>query len=231
MEGTMSESRGAQIELPLAEQIQIRRASERLRHEFDGVLNAPTIERFMTDSLDQLLERATVSKWLPLLAERFARERLRAIVRIEAREAGTATAPGVLFLCIHNAGRSQMAAGWLRRLTGDQVDIFTGGSEPAEELNRGAIDAMAEVGIDISSELPKPWADEIVRAADVVVTMGCGDACPVFPGKRYLDWDVEDPAGKPIEEIRPIRDELRRRVRALVSELGLELHDDPAGDR
>jgi protein-tyrosine-phosphatase len=114
-----------------------------------------------------------------------------------------------------------MAAGWLRHLAGEEVEVFSGGSEPAEELNRGAVAAMAEVGIDISFELPKPWADEIVRAADVVVTMGCGDACPVFPGKRYVDWELDDPAGKGVEDIRPIRDEIERRVRELMAELGV----------
>ena len=106
------------------------------------------------------------------------------------------TTPAVLFLCVHNAGRSQMAAGWLRRLAGDRVDVFTGGSEPADEVNQGVVQAMAEVGVNISGELPKPSADEVVRAADVVVTMACGDACPFYPGKRYLDWELEDPAGK-----------------------------------
>ena len=130
--------------------------------------------------------------------------------------------PAVLFLCIHNAGRSQMAAGWLRHLAGDRVDVFSGGSEPAEALNPGVVQAMAEVGIDISDELPQPWADEIVRAADVVVTMGCGDACPLYPGKRYVDWELEDPSGKDVEEIRPIRDEIGLRVRALMAEIGVE---------
>ncbi len=127
-----------------------------------------------------------------------------------------------LFLCIHNAGRSQMAAGWLRHLAGDRVNVFSGGSEPAEALNPGAVQAMAEVGIDISDELPQPWADEIVRAADVVVTMGCGDACPLYPGTRYVDWELEDPSGKDVEEIRPIRDEIGLRVRALMAEIGVE---------
>ncbi len=132
------------------------------------------------------------------------------------------TTPAVLFLCVHNAGRSQMAAGWLRRLGAGRVDVFTGGSEPGDEVNRGVVEAMAEVGVDVSHERPKPWADEDVRAADIVVTMGCGDACPFYPGKRYLDWELEDPAGKGLQEIRPIRDEIERRVRALMAELGIE---------
>jgi arsenate reductase (thioredoxin) len=127
--------------------------------------------------------------------------------------------PSVLFLCVHNAGRSQMAAGWLRHLAGDRVDVFSGGSEPASEVNPSAVEAMAEVGIDIRAEFPKPWTDEIVRAADVVVTMGCGDACPVYPGKRYEDWVLDDPDGLDVEAIRPIRDEICRRVEDLVAKL------------
>jgi arsenate reductase (thioredoxin) len=115
-----------------------------------------------------------------------------------------------------------MAAGWIRHLAAGRVDVFSGGSEPAAGVNQTAVAAMAEKGIDISAELPQPSADEIIRASDVVVTMGCGDACPVFPGKRYLDWELDDPAGRPIEEVRPIRDEIERRVRGLLAELGVE---------
>ena len=114
-----------------------------------------------------------------------------------------------------------MAAGFLRHLGGDGVQVYSGGSEPASEVNAAAIDAMAEVGIDITTEFPKPWTDEIVRAADVVVTMGCGDACPLFPGKRYLDWVLDDPAGQSIDAVRPIRDDIEQRVRALMAELGV----------
>ena len=131
--------------------------------------------------------------------------------------------PSVLFLCVHNAGRSQMAAGFMRSLSEGRIDVFSGGSEPAASVNRAVVEAMAERGIDIAQEIPQPWADEIVRAADVVVTMGCGDACPVFPGKRYIDWELEDPSGKTVEEIRPIRDEIERRVRGLIEELGLRV--------
>lgn len=205
------------VELTTAEKLQIREAAARLQRRFEGQLNSETIERFMNDSLDYLVARANTSTWIPLLAERFARDRLRALVRLET-DAGLLN-PSVLFLCVHNAGRSQMAAGWMRRLAGDSVDVFSGGSEPAEEVNSAAVAAMAEKGIDISSEIPQPWADEIVRAADVVVTMGCGDACPVFPGKRYIDWEIEDPSGKSVEQVRPIRDELEQRVRNLMAEL------------
>lgn len=205
------------VELTTAEKLQIKEAATRLQRRFDGRLNAETIERFMNDSLDYLVARANTSTWIPLLAERFARDRLRALVRLES-DAGLLN-PSVLFLCVHNAGRSQMAAGWMRHLAGDSVDVFSGGSEPAESVNKAAVAAMAEKGIDISDEIPQPWADEIVRAADVVVTMGCGDACPVFPGKRYIDWEIEDPSGKTVDEVRPIRDELEGRVRTLMAEL------------
>ena len=112
-----------------------------------------------------------------------------------------------------------MAAGWMRHLAGDRVDVFSGGSEPAEAVNQAAVAAMAEKGVDIGDEIPQPWADEIIRAADVVVTMGCGDACPVFPGKRYVDWEVEDPSGRTVEEVRPIRDDIEQRVLGLMAEL------------
>ncbi|WUG76819.1 arsenate reductase ArsC [Streptomyces sp. NBC_00457] len=129
--------------------------------------------------------------------------------------------PVVLFLCVHNAGRSQMAMGFFQHLAGEGAVAWSGGSEPGNEINPAAIDAMSERGIDISREFAKPWTDEIVRAADVVVTMGCGDACPVFPGKRYLDWTLDDPAGRDVDDVRPIRDEIERRVRGLLDELGV----------
>jgi arsenate reductase (thioredoxin) len=129
--------------------------------------------------------------------------------------------PTVLFLCTHNAGRSQMALGWFHHLAGDRAVAWSGGSEPGTELNPSAVAAMREVGIDITGELPKPWTEEIVRAADVVITMGCGDACPVYPGKRYEDWELDDPAGQDLEAVRPIRDEIKGRVEALLAELGV----------
>nr|WP_281188570.1 arsenate reductase ArsC [Micromonospora nigra] len=127
--------------------------------------------------------------------------------------------PVVLFLCTHNAGRSQMALGFLTHLAGDRAIAWSGGSEPGTEINPRAIAAMSERGIDISQEFPKPWTDEVVRAADVVVTMGCGDACPVFPGTRYENWTVDDPAGLDLVDVRPIRDEIERRVRRLLDDL------------
>lgn len=129
--------------------------------------------------------------------------------------------PTVLFLCVHNAGRSQMAAGWMRHLANGSVEVFSGGSKPASEVNPAAVAAMAEKGIDISGYVPEHWTDDGVRAADVVVTMGCGDECPFFPGKTYLDWELEDPAGQDIDAVRPIRDDIEQRVRSLLAELGV----------
>lgn len=128
-------------------------------------------------------------------------------------------APSVLFVCVHNAGRSQMAAGWLRHLAGDDVEVRSAGSLPADQVNPAAVAAMAEVGIDIADQRPKVLTTEAVEVSDLVITMGCGDACPVFPGKRYLDWQLEDPAGKGVESVRPIRDQIERRVRDLLAEL------------
>ena len=127
--------------------------------------------------------------------------------------------PTVLFVCVHNAGRSQMAAGYLRHLAAEGIDVLSAGSQPAEAINPVAVEAMAELGIDLGAEHPKPLTDEAVRAADAVVTMGCGDACPVYPGKRYLDWDLPDPAGQDLETVRGIRDEIDRRVQTLLAEL------------
>jgi arsenate reductase len=129
--------------------------------------------------------------------------------------------PTVLFVCVHNAGRSQMAAGWLRRLGGDRVTVLSAGSAPAETINPVAVAAMAEVGIDITEAVPQLLSTDAVLASDVVVTMGCGDACPFFPGKRYEDWVLDDPAGQGIETVRPIRDEIRRRVEELLHSLGV----------
>jgi arsenate reductase len=207
-------------DLTPAEMVNIRQSAAALERRWKGRMNAETIERFITESLDLVLPRARVRTWVPVIVERLTDDRLRALVRLESGR--TDLNPSVLFLCVHNAGRSQMAAGWTRYLAGDRVDVYSGGSEPASEVNRAAVAAMAEKGIDISTEIPQPWADEIVRAADVIVTMGCGDACPVYPGKRYVDWQLDDPAGKPVEEVRPIRDDLEQRVRGLLAELGVE---------
>lgn len=131
----------------------------------------------------------------------------------------TTSTPSVLFVCVHNAGRSQMAAGWLRHLAGDRVDVRSAGSEPGNQINPVAVEAMAEVGIDISGGIPRKLDWDLAEGADVIVTMGCGDTCPVFPGKRYEDWELTDPAGQPIEVVRTVRDEIRERIVGLVGEL------------
>jgi protein-tyrosine-phosphatase len=206
-------------DLAVDEQLQIRRSAVALHQRWKGRMNVETIERFLVESMG-LLHDARIRLWTPVIAERLTNDRLRALVRLESPKAGLN--PSVLFLCVHNAGRSQMAAGFMRHLGGERVDVFSGGSEPAASINASVVMAMAEKGIDISGELPQPWADEVVRAADVIVTMGCGDACPVYPGKRYVDWELDDPSGKAVDEVRPIRDEIERRVRALLAELAAD---------
>jgi protein-tyrosine-phosphatase len=204
--------------LSVEQKLMIMQAATRLQDEFDGTFNVETIERYMTDSMDRLGATAKITTWLQMLVERFTRDRLRALARLEV---GEQERPAVLFLCVHNAGRSQMAAGWLRHLAADRVDVFSGGSDPGVETNSVAVSAMAEVGIDIAGEYPKPWTDEIARAADVIITMGCGDACPIFPGKRYEDWELTDPSGQPIDIVRTIRDDIRTRVEHLMASLDL----------
>ena len=204
-------------DLSVDQQLALRTAATRLQGEFSDTFGVETIERFLHSSYDQFAGRATVANFLPLLAERFARQRLNALARVEGKVRDGK--PTVLFLCTHNAGRSQMALGFFTHLAGDRAVAWSGGSEPGDEINPAAIQAMAEVGIDITGEFPKPWTDEIVQAADVIVTMGCGDACPIFPGRRYEDWALPDPAGQSLEAVRPIRDEIEKRVRRLLDQL------------
>lgn len=197
----------------------LRMAVTDLERRFAGIVGRETIERILDDSVMQLQVTAQYQDYISLLAERFATERLDAIARLEGST--MSDIPSVLFLCVHNAGRSQMAAGFLRHLGGEGVHVMSAGSAPAESINPAAIEAMQEKGIDITAEFPKPWTDETVQVADVIITMGCGDACPVLPGKRYLDWDLEDPAGKGVDSVRPIRDDIEQRVRGLMAELGV----------
>jgi protein-tyrosine-phosphatase len=207
-------------DITLDQQVALRTAAQRLARDFEGTFGVETIERFLASSYDQFADRATVVNFLPLLAERFARQRLTALARVEGK--GLDGKPVVLFLCTHNAGRSQMALGFFTHHAGEAATAWSGGSEPGTDINAAAIAAMAERGIDISGEYPKPWTDEIVRAADAVVTMGCGDACPVFPGKRYEEWTLADPAGLDVDDVRPIRDEIERRVLDLLARLGVK---------
>ncbi|TYB40811.1 arsenate reductase ArsC [Actinomadura chibensis] len=208
-------------ELSVDQQHALFTAARTLAEEFSGTFGTETIDRFLHTGYDQFAGRASVPHFLPLLAERFARQRLHALARVEGKDA-TGT-PIVLFLCVHNAGRSQMALGFFTHLAEDRAIGWSGGSEPGDQINPGAVEAMRERGIDITGEFPKPWTTEIAQAADVIVTMGCGDACPVFPGKRYLDWTLDDPAGQGLDAVRPIRDEIEQRVRRLLTDLEVRL--------
>lgn len=193
--------------------------AQRLGEEFAATADPATVQQLVEDSYASIAAKATVPTFVPVLTERFARQRLQAHAKATA---GVDTAPTVLFLCVHNAGRSQMALGFLRHYAGERAVAWSGGSEPGSQVNPTAVEVMAEKGIDISGEFPKPWTAEIVRAADVVVTMGCGDTCPYYPGKRYEDWVLEDPAGQGADAVRPIRDDIERRVLELLESLGVE---------
>lgn len=192
------------------------RAIASLAEEFKGIFSVETVARFVEESIERLGE-ARVSEFLPVLAHRFARERLRALGQAEGSI--VKEVPEVLFVCVQNAGRSQMAAALLNHRAQGRVHVRTAGSAPAEHIHPEAVAALAEIGIDLEQEFPKPLTDEVVRAADAVITMGCGDACPIYPGKRYQDWEVGDPAGQELPRVRAIRDEIDARVQALLAEL------------
>ena len=194
----------------------VRQAAERLADEFAGVFSEATIERYIAESLD-LLGDAKISIYVPVLAHRFARERLRALAQAEGRI--VKEQPEVLFVCVHNAGRSQMAAGLVTLRSGGRIHVRSAGSAPGDEVNPAVVEAMAEIGVDLADAFPKPLTNEVVQAADVVITMGCGDACPIYPGKRYEDWQLDDPAGQDVETVRRIRDDIDARVQRLVADL------------
>ncbi len=197
----------------LAEGVLERIAAD-LSHRFAGVFSAETVGRYVQESYALLAENARVTRYLPSLASRFAADRLSALAKVESGSLDHT--PEVLFVCVHNAGRSQMAAGILRHLAGDAVRVRSAGSEPASAVRSVIVAALDEIGVPMGGEFPKPLTDEVVRAADVVITMGCGDACPVYPGRQYLDWDIADPVGLPIGQVRDIRDDIEARVRALL---------------
>ena len=194
----------------------VRRAAESLSDEFAGVFSQETIERYIAESLD-LLGGSKINVFVPVLAHRFARERLKALAQYERLI--VKEMPEVLIVCVHNAGRSQMAAGLVKLRSEGRIHVRSAGSEPGDQINPAVVQAMDEVGVDMSEEFPKPLTDEVVRAADVVITMGCGDACPIYPGKRYEDWTLDDPAGQDIETVRRIRDEIDARVHSLIAEV------------
>jgi protein-tyrosine-phosphatase len=193
------------------------RAAADLARTLGEAFSVETIREVIDDSYDLLAATARVHTHLPVLATRFAAERLRAIAK--NRGALVSDKPEVLFVCVHNAGRSQMAAALLDHHAAGRVTVRSAGSAPADTINPAVVAVMAELGLDLSRQFPKPLTDDAVQAADVVITMGCGDACPVYPGKRYLNWELEDPAGQDIEHVRPIRDDIDRRVTALLAEL------------
>ncbi len=194
----------------------VAQACSRLADDFAGTFSVETVRRYVDDSRARWAD-ARVTTYLPIMIERFARQRLRALAKVEGKM--VSDLPEVLFVCVHNAGRSQMAAALLDHHAQGRVVVRSAGSTPADQVNPAVIAAMDEVGVDLSKEFPKPLTDEVVQAADVVVTMGCGDACPLFPGKRYLDWELDDPAGKGVGDVRAIRDEIDTRVRGLLAEL------------
>jgi arsenate reductase len=194
----------------------VRQAAEALAGEFAGVFSQEAIERYIAESVD-LLGDSRINVFVPVLAHRFARERLKALAQTQGLI--LKEMPEVLFVCVHNAGRSQMAAGLVNLRSEGRVHVRSAGSDPGEVINPAVVTAMEEIGVDMGEEFPKPLTDEVVRAADVVITMGCGDACPIYPGKRYEDWTLEDPAGQDVDTVRRIRDEIDGRVQKLISEL------------
>ncbi|HVR14071.1 MAG TPA: arsenate reductase ArsC [Gaiellaceae bacterium] len=194
----------------------IDQAADRLAEEFTGIFAQETIARYMAESTD-LLGEAKINVFVPVLAHRFCRERLKALAQAEGIV--DKDLPEVLFVCVHNAGRSQMAAGLLKLRSEGRVHVRSAGSAPAGEVNPAVVQAMQELGVDMSEAFPKPLTDEVVRAADVVITMGCGDACPIYPGKKYADWELDDPAEQDLDTVRGIRDDLDQRVQTLIAEL------------
>lgn len=193
------------------------RISADLSTRFVGTFSAETVEQYVRESYTLLANRTRISRHLPSLTSRFAADRLSALATAEL-PTGRGI-PEVLFVCVQNAGRSQMAAGILRHLAGDGVRVRTAGSAPADAVRSVVVTALDEIGVPIGGEFPKPLTDDVVRAADVVITMGCGDACPIYAGKRYLDWNLEDPVGQPLSKVRGIRDEIEARVRELLPSL------------
>ena len=203
--------------LDLVTRQHVGKVTDALQDEFAGTFGYETIARYLAESVD-LLGNSSISIFVPLLAHRFARERLIALA--QAERLIVKEQPEVLFVCVHNAGRSQMAACLVTLRSDGRVHVRSAGSTPGAAINPLVVEAMAEIGIDLADAFPKPLTDEVVRAADVVITMGCGDACPIYPGKRYADWLLDDPAeAESLDTVRAIRDEIDSRVQHLVAEL------------
>jgi protein-tyrosine-phosphatase len=195
----------------------LSRVAERLADKFTGIFSKETIERYVQESYTLLAERATVTVHLPALTERFARDRLTALAQSEAKIAKDK--PEILFVCVHNAGRSQMAAALAIEISGGAVSVRSAGSAPSDSIPAAVHEAMNEVGLSLADAFPKPLSDEVVRAADVVITMGCGDACPIYPGKRYEDWDLADPAELDAAGVTAVSNDIEARIHALLTEL------------
>ena len=190
-----------------------------LAYSFDGVFSRATIAQAVTDARARLEPTATVTTYLPVLVGRFAREQLTAAGQVDGKLAHPV--PELLFVCVHNAGRSQIAAALAQHLSGGRVHVRSAGSDPLDQVNPLIIQVLAERGITLTDAYPKPLTGDVVRAADVIITMGCGDTCPVFPGKRYLDWDIPDPHGQPVDVVRDIRDQIQARVTTLLRDLNV----------
>jgi protein-tyrosine-phosphatase len=188
-----------------------------LADKFRGIFNTETVGRYVHESYVALYRTARVHQHLPALAEHFAGDRLTALAQVTG--AIGKPVPEVLFLCVHNAGRSQIAAALLAHHAQGRVHVRSAGSHPASDLENPVVEVMAEIGLDLADAYPKPFTDDVIRAADIIVTMGCGDACPVLPGKRYLDWQLPDPDALPLDAVRSIRDDIDTRVQALLADL------------
>lgn len=198
----------------------LNRISSRLSVRFAGIFSPETVERYVLESYTALARTAKITAYLPATTEHFATDRLRALAKSKATAAPEALqVPEVLFVCVQNAGRSQMAAALLNVEAKGRIHVRSAGSLPAAELDPAVVAVMSEMGLDLTRDYPKPLTDDVVRASDVVITMGCGDSCPIYPGKRYEDWELADPAGLPVAAVRIIRDEIHDRVRVLTKSL------------
>ena len=195
----------------------LARVADRLDDSFKGIFSKETIERYVKESYALLDDNATVKVHLPSLTERFAKDRLTALA--QSQEKIVKDKPEILFVCVHNAGRSQMAAALALKISNGAVSVRSAGSAPSDSIPDTVHAAMDEIGVSLSEAFPKPLTDEVVRAADVVITMGCGDACPIYPGKRYEDWELRDPAELDGEGVKSVRDDIEGRIRTLLTEL------------
>jgi protein-tyrosine-phosphatase len=198
---------------------QLQITANRLHQVFKKNLSLETVQKYVFESYDLLQGKSEIKIYQNALAEKFARERLYALLKAENLVGSDKYE--ILYVCVHNSGRSQIAAGFTAKLGGDKVNVRSAGSAPKESISNVVIEVMAEVDIDITQEYPKPLTDEVVRAADAVITMGCGDACPIYPGKRYEDWQLTDPADKNLDEVRVIRDEIKTKVESLLQQLSV----------